>query len=171
MLKMWGQPLWLAVWLTLAPSGSLWLSLALSGSLWLSLALPGSPWLSLDHSCSLTSSLWLPLAPSGYSAWFHFFRAKQSNTTMFCSKKLKYALWSEKNGLKCSESQLHILYCSAPYEVSVKNEESTPSSTSPLPTTHLLHIKMRVKNVERGVDRGNWRSWVTIMYLHVHWWW
>ena len=33
---MWGQPLWLAVWLTLALSGSLWLSLALSGSLWLS---------------------------------------------------------------------------------------------------------------------------------------
>ena len=55
---MWGQPLWLAVWLTLALSGSLsgslWLSLALSGSLWPSLALSGSVWL----------ALWLSLAPS-----------------------------------------------------------------------------------------------------------
>ena len=30
---------------------------------------------------------------------------------------------------------------------------------------NLIHMKVSVKNVERGVERGNWRSWVTIMYL------
>ena len=50
------------------------------------------------------------------------FVAKQSYTTLFwcktleygifCCEMLKYALWAEKNGWKCADSQLHILSCS-----------------------------------------------------------
>ena len=61
--------LWLAVWLYLAPSGSLACSPALCGNLWLSLAFAGSNWPSMALCGSHSGSHWLSLPLSG-SLWF-----------------------------------------------------------------------------------------------------
>ena len=66
-----------ALWFSLAPSGSLWLAVrlslarcpalsgSLSGSLWLILALSGSLWLPLALCPALSGSIWLSQALSG----------------------------------------------------------------------------------------------------------
>ena len=95
------------------------------------------------------------------------FFLQNNQIQLYCVAKKKICAMIRKNGLKCPASQLHIYAALLHMKVSVKNEESTHHRHHHYQHIHhLIHIKVRVKNVERGVDRGNWRSWVTIMYLH-----